>query len=294
MAKKNEKQEKFYTAEEVATAVLKKTEELLKASALFKNNTAHEVETGEEPNNDEAEAPEYLANADIEDSGAHGVKKPKKGKLGTADIDGDGDVDGDDAMGMADKDGDGDVDGDDAIESAEEATGEDLDEDGEIGEPSKHKKAIDAASKKAPKTDEDKDTDEKIEDASEEKPAKEKEGKKPAFMKSEKLAKDLDTGAGALMTKAGKMEKDCGPKVDLKKPSLKKFLLARKMKKSGGPTADSRTAEKLSGAPAAPAAPPKIKEQPSPAAKVKAQPKMQMEKNKPLEKLMGIKPKAGK
>jgi len=293
MAKKIEKQEKFYTAEEVATAVLKKTEELLKASSLFKNNTAHEVETGEEPNNDEAEAPEYLANADIEDSGAHGVKKPKKGKLGTADVDGDGDVDGDDALALADKDGDGDLDGDDAIGSAEEASGEDLDEDGEIGEPADHKKTIDAASKKAPKTDEDKDTDEKIEDAIEEKPAKEKEGKKPAFIKSEKLNKDLDTGAGALMAKTA-MAKDCGPKVDLKKPSLKKFMLARKMKKSGGPTADSRAAEKLSGAPAAPAAPPKIKEQPSPAAKVKAQPKMQMEKNKPIEKLMGIKPKAGK
>lgn len=264
MTNKGKKEEKFYTPEEVATAILKKAQELLSSSALFKANTSHEVETGEEPNNDEAEAPEYLANADIEDSGAHGEKKSKKAKPG---------IDGDESIASADIDGDGDVDGDDAIEAAEEASGQDLDGDEEVGEPEEHKKAVDAAAKQAPKDDEDEDSDETIENATSGKADKKDESKKPAFMKS---------------------EKECGPKIDLKKPSLKKFMLKRKMNKSGGPTADSRAAERLSGAPAAPAPAEKIKEQPSPAEKVKAQPKLQMEKNKPVEKLMGIKPKAGK
>lgn len=266
MAEKAQKTEKFYTPEEVAVAVLKKAQELLKNSHLMKTNTSHEVEAGEEPNNDEAEAPEYLANADIEDSGAHGEKKAsKKMKSG---------IEG------ADKDGDGDIDGDDAIEAEEEATGKDLDGDKEAGEKPEHKAKVDAAAKPAPKADDDKDADEKIGDATEDKDEdKGEEKKKPPFMKSEKA---------------------CAPEADMKKPSLKKFMLRRKMKKcgdmekSGGPTADSRAAEKLSGAPPAPAPQEKIKEQPSPAAQVKAQPKLQMEKNKATEKLLGIKPKAGK
>jgi hypothetical protein len=259
MANKNTKSEKFYTPEEVAVAILKKTQELMKASALFKANTSHEVEEGEEPNNEEAEAPEYLANADIEDSGAHGEKKSKK--AAKPGLEG------------ADKDGDGDIDGDDAIEAQEEISGKDLDGDKEAGEPAEHKEKIDAAAKPAPKADEDKDADEKIEDASKEAPDKKKEDKKPAFMKS---------------------EKECSPEADLKKPSLKKFMLQRKMKKASVPTSDARAAEKLSGAPAAPAPQEKIKEQKSPAEKVKAQPKLQMEKNKATEKLLNIKPKAGK
>lgn len=74
MSKKEEKQ---YTAEEVARAVLQKAHEVLKSSKLAKANTAHEIEAGQEPKNDEAEAPEYLANADIENSDS-GEKKKKK------------------------------------------------------------------------------------------------------------------------------------------------------------------------------------------------------------------------
>lgn len=259
MAEKNKKEEKFYTPEEVAVAVLKKAQELLKKSSLMKANTSHEIEIGEEPNNDEAECPPYLEEADIENSGAHGEKKPKKAPKG--------------AIAAADKDGDGDIDGDDAIEAEEELSGKDLDGDDEAGEKPEHKAKIDAASKPMPKNDEDKDVDEKISDASEDKDEKKEGKKKPPFMKS---------------------EKGCSPEPDLKKPSLKKFLLKRKMKKSGGPTADSRVAEKLSGAPPAPAPQEKVKENPSPAAKVKAQPKLQMEKNKATEKLLGIKPKVGK
>lgn len=259
MAEKDKKEEKFYTPEEVATAVLKKAQELLKKHSIMKANSSHEVEAGEEPSNDEAEAPEYLANADIEDSGAHGEKKSKKPAKG--------------AIESADKDGDGDIDGDDAIEAEEEASGKDLDGDNEAGEKPEHKAKIKAAAKPAPKADDDKDADEKISDAAADKDEKKEDKKKPPFAKS---------------------EKECSPEPDLKKPSLKKFMLRRKMKKSGGPTADSRAAEKLSGAPAAPAPQEKIKENPSPAAQVKAQPKLQMEKNKNTEKLLGITPKAGK
>ncbi len=246
MAEKKQKQEKFYTPEEVAVAVLKKTHELLKASSLFKANTSHEIENGGEPSNDEAEAPEYLANADIENSGAHGEKSKKKAKAGGIE--------------SADKDGDGDIDGDDAIEAQEEASGEDLDGDGEAGEAPEHKAKIAAAAKPAPKASENKDPKEAIKAATEEKPGQEAKDKKPAFAKSEE----------AIVTKE-------------KEPSLKKFMLARKMKKAGVPTADARTAEKLTGQ--APA--------PTPAEKIKEQPKLQMEKNKSVEKLMGIAPKAG-
>lgn len=256
MAEKDKKEEKFYTPAEVAMAVLKKAQELMKKSALFKaTNSAHEIEVGEEPNNEDAECPPSLEEADIENSGAHGEKKAKKAKTGD--------------IASADKDGDGDIDGNDAIEAQEELSGKDLDGDGEAGEKPEHKEKIEAAAKPALKADEDKEADEKIKDASKD----EKDKKKPPFVKS---------------------EKGCEPKMDLKKPSLKKFMLGRKMKKSGGPTADERQAEKLSGIPAAPAPKEKVQEFKTPAQKVKDQSKLQMEKNKETEKLLGIKPKAGK
>jgi hypothetical protein len=241
--KKNE--EKFYTPVEVAQAILKRTHELLKESNLFKSNTSHEVEAGEEPHNDEAEAPEYLANADIENSGAHGEKNKKAKKTGIE---------------SADKDGDGDIDGDDAIEAQEEASGEDIDGDGEAGEAPEHKEKIAAAAKPQGEDAPAQDAKATVKAATEEKPDEKKEGKAPPFAKSE-----------AIQNKQ-------------KEPSLKKFMLARKMKKAGVPTADSRAAEKMSGATPAP----------TPAAKIKEQPKLEMEKNKSVEKLMGIAPKAGK
>ena len=75
----NDKKEKTYTPAEAALLVLKKTEEMYKNSTLAKANTAHEVEVGEEPSNDEAECPAYLAEADIESgssTGKHGEAKP--------------------------------------------------------------------------------------------------------------------------------------------------------------------------------------------------------------------------
>ena len=248
MADKNKKEEKFYTPQEVAVAVLKRAHELLKASELFKSNSSHEVEAGEEPHNDEAEAPEYLANADIENSGAHGEKIKSK-KATAPGIEG------------ADKDGDGDIDGDDAIEAQEEATGEDLDGDGEKGETPEHKAKIAAASKDSSNPEDQQDPKAAIKAATEEKPAKEAKPKMPPMAKSES-----------------------GLTTQEKQPSLKKFMLARKMKKAGVPTSDARQGEKMSGATPAP----------TPAEKIKAQPKLEMEKNKPVEKLMGIAPKAGK
>lgn len=244
MAEKKNTEEKFYTAEEVARAVLKKAHEMLKASNLMKANTSHEIENGGEPSNDEAEAPDYLASADIENSGAHGEKTKKKNAGPEGDIS------------EADKDKDGDVDGDDAIEAQEEASGKDLDGDKESGESAEHKAKIAAAAKPAPKDDSAKDPKEAVKAATEEKNDK----KAPPFAKSEPVHTQME------------------------KPSLKKFMLQRKMNKTGAPSADSRLAEKLSGSPAAP----------TPAAKVKENPKLEMEKNKSVEKLMGIAPKAGK
>ena len=243
----NKSEEKFYTPEEVARALLKRTHELI--TDFKKSNTSHEIENGGEPSNDEAEAPAYLAEADIENSGAHG-EKTKKSKAAGAGIE------------SADKDGDGDIDGDDAIEAQEEQSGKDLDGDGEASEAPEHKAKIAAAAKAAPKADDDKDPKATIKAATEEKPASEAKDKKLAFAKSE--------------------ESDLANKES--RPSLKKFMLARKMKKAGVPTADARQGEKMSGATPAP----------TPAEKIKAQPKLEMEKNKSVEKLMGIAPKAGK
>ena len=83
----SKKEEKTYTPQEAAAAVLGKVHELLKKSELIKANTAHEVEAGEEPRNDDAEAPEYLANADIEGSGEKKEKKKEQSEDSDSDED---------------------------------------------------------------------------------------------------------------------------------------------------------------------------------------------------------------
>lgn len=67
------KDAKTYTAEEVTKAILGRVHEMLK-----KSNTSHEVETGEEPYNDDAECPALLADADIENSGDSQPDRKKK------------------------------------------------------------------------------------------------------------------------------------------------------------------------------------------------------------------------
>ena len=82
---------KTYTAEEAAVLVLKKTEELLKASSLIKSNTSHEVENGQEPSTEDAECPAYLAEADIESgssTGKHGEAKAGGAEVGEAGSEG--------------------------------------------------------------------------------------------------------------------------------------------------------------------------------------------------------------
>lgn len=76
---KDNKDKKEYTPREVAVEILKKTHDMLSKNSIMKANTAHEIESGEEPNNDDAECPEYLANADIEGSDKDN-KRDKKAK----------------------------------------------------------------------------------------------------------------------------------------------------------------------------------------------------------------------
>lgn len=134
---------KEYSPEDVAKAILQKCSDLYKNSTLAKANTSHEIESGAEPHNDDAETPEELEAGEVANNfGADKKKKKKKaGDMSEADSDGDGDIDGDDALEDADKDDDGDIDGDDAIEAKEEESGEDLDNDDESeeGESAEHK-----------------------------------------------------------------------------------------------------------------------------------------------------------
>lgn len=65
--------EKFYTPEEVARQVLAKVMETYKNSNLAKSNTSHEIESGSEPINTDAEAPEHLTGKNLK-----GVKKTKQ------------------------------------------------------------------------------------------------------------------------------------------------------------------------------------------------------------------------
>lgn len=77
----SKKIEKTYTPQEVFEAVRSKVMDLYKNSTLAKANTAHELEIGAEPNNDEAEAPEQLQVGEVTKPG-QGDKKNKKKSVG--------------------------------------------------------------------------------------------------------------------------------------------------------------------------------------------------------------------
>jgi len=135
---------KEYSPEQVAKSILEKCSELYKSETIAKANTAHELETGAEPNNDDAECPEQLASDGTSlDSGEKKDKKKKIGEDGAegeessegsedidsedvaaADEDMDGDIDGADAIAEADKDEDGDIDGADAVAEKKEESKE--------------------------------------------------------------------------------------------------------------------------------------------------------------------------
>lgn len=73
---------KEYTPQEVAEAILKKCEELIKSSNLAKANSAHEIDPGSEASNSEADCPEQLAggSSSSEESGEESEDKEKKKK----------------------------------------------------------------------------------------------------------------------------------------------------------------------------------------------------------------------
>lgn len=70
-------EKKEFTPQEAAIAVLKKAQELYKNSELYKSNSAHEVDPGEEPNNEDAECPESLADQGTKFEAKHEQKKKK-------------------------------------------------------------------------------------------------------------------------------------------------------------------------------------------------------------------------
>ena len=74
---------KEYSPLEVARAILNKCNELYKSEKIEKANTAHELENGSEPSNDEAETPEQLADSGnlgegSDENSEHKKKKKKK------------------------------------------------------------------------------------------------------------------------------------------------------------------------------------------------------------------------
>lgn len=71
---------KEYSPEEVAKAILSKCNDLYKNSTLAKANTAHEVETGSEAHNDDAETPEQLEAGEVCKEGSFSADKKKKKK----------------------------------------------------------------------------------------------------------------------------------------------------------------------------------------------------------------------
>ena len=67
-----------YTPEEVGIRILEKVKNIYKKSDLYKANTAHEVENGQEPSTPDAECPEQLATGEVMKPDNSGDKKKKK------------------------------------------------------------------------------------------------------------------------------------------------------------------------------------------------------------------------
>lgn len=204
---------KFYTAEEAAILVLKKTEELLKNSKLVKSNTSHEVEAGQEPNNEDAECPAYLAEADIESGSS-------TGKHGEAKAGGDSEIG----------------------ESAEHEAGESDEEEvaeGDEDEEGKKKKKIPEHEEGL--SGEEKETHDSTESESDEEEIKEEEGadaQKRDEADADKIedkeeGKEKKPFGKSEVDKACKSEYESGQmKIDLKKPKkLNAFMEKRKSKK---------------------------------------------------------------
>lgn len=306
MSDKKVKEEKTYTAEEVAKIVLAKAHELLKNhrekhEKLAKANTSHEIEAGEEPNNDDAECPEYLANADLTPS-----KPKKKGDKHPKEPGHEMEMGEEEEMEHDAAENESDEMDDDVIEADEEENVEEIhdeDGDGDIDEDDAalkdKKKVIAAATGNVQKSEHQKGvagpTRSKpgqsvsglkvrgakevggapakkwIQHAKEDSQERRKEVKqmpKPNLPKSEGMAKS-GKGKDPNMRAADAMVETAKKKgLISKKPSLKKFMAKRKMKKALN--ADERAAAMTTGQPKEPQS---LKEQ----------------GNKQVEKLIGMK-----
>lgn len=74
-----ENTKKKYTPEEVAVKILKHVQDLYKSSNLYKANTAHEIEPGQEPVSNDTECPEQLAEGEnVKNSKKDSKKKGDK------------------------------------------------------------------------------------------------------------------------------------------------------------------------------------------------------------------------
>lgn len=177
---------KSYTAEEAAVLVLKKAEEMIAKSNLAKANTAHEIEAGEEPSNDDAECPAYLAEADIESGSSTGKHGEGQSSGESADF-------GGESEGEESEDGE---------KKKKKTEGEESE-----GEESEAKEAV--ASQEKDEADAD-STEDKEESGDSEK-------KENPFAKAEKLNKFMKM-------REDKVSGDASKKKELKNKKVEKFL----------------------------------------------------------------------
>ena len=244
---------KIYTPQEVALAVLAKAREMIEKTNLHKANNAHEVEMGEEPSNEDAECPEYLAEANIEDdykedeSRKSGKKSSKNKDLKDSEEDSEQPEHEKDMSPEEEKDHD-------AMENESDEQDADLIE---ADEEEKHPHLVEETAKIKQKEDDedlsDEDAEEEVEAEEEKDKKKDKKldkaekqyladrNEKRQIKMSNKEDKKLDQSGEYIHGALGKKEKasekveDCeDAKIDLKKPNykLKKFMMKRKMKKN--------------------------------------------------------------
>lgn len=164
--------EKTYTPKEMLEAARNKMVDLYKNSTLVKNS-AHELETGGEPSNDDSEAPEQLQVGEVTKPGQGEQKNKKKQNADGSDVEY--------------EEGDEEYSED---ETPEHEEGMDTETKGihDATEGESDKEEVDADKDIAAQESDEEDAD-KIEDKEEKKPKK--EGKKPPFVKSEKMTKSL-------------------------------------------------------------------------------------------------------
>lgn len=200
---------KTYTPEEAAILVLKKTEELYKNSSLSKSNSSHEVETGEEASNDEAECPEYLASADIESgssTGKHGEAKSSESDVEFSEEDKDMEFSEEDKDKKKKK-----------VPEHEEGMGEEEKEIHDETESDSDEEEV-VSDKKVESQEKDEADSDKIEDKEEDK----KEDKKFPFQKAEKLnnfMQKMELKKKFKINKNAKIEKFLGTDKKVIKPT---------------------------------------------------------------------------